>query len=193
MKPLVLLALLSNLLLIFAFALAYSMPRLRPFARRFFRWLAWLNLTLWVAQAGACQFNLTPSGALQALTGVIIPSIEGILPLVAGTASLLLPADATLISTAQGLVAQGLAALEKLLQQYQANPNDKTLAALTDGFNDVHDNLKQLLQAAQVKNNATAAKITLIVNDAQQSLATMESALTAKHSATVAAAGQAPE
>jgi hypothetical protein len=186
MKPLVILALSSNLTLIIGFAVAYSLPRTRPYALRFFRWLAWLNLTLWVAQAGACSFN--PNSALQVLTGVVIPTIEGIIPLAATAASLMLPGEAALITEAQTFTLQGLKALQKLIQEYEASPNDTTLSALNSGFNAVHDNLAQLLQAGQVKDAKTSTKITAIVNAATQDLASIESLFMAKHPQTVAAA-----
>jgi hypothetical protein len=185
MKPLVMFALISNLVLIVAFGFAFACPRTRPTARRFFRWLAWLNLTFWVAQAGACQFNV--GNALSVLTATIIPMIEGLLPLIASATAVLLPAESAAITAAEGIAMTGLQALEKLLQEYEANPNDTTLAAFQDGVNSVHDQLNSLLAAAQVKDAKTAQKITAIVNAAFQSLATIEALIMAKHPQTVAA------
>ena len=169
-----------------AFGIFYFVPKFRPTADRFFRFFAWGWIATGILFMTGCAF--TPNSAVQMISSVIIPMIEGIIPIAAAAASVLLPAESGLITEASTLTTSGLQALKKLIDQYEANPNDTTLAAVNNALNAVHDNLAQLMAAAQVKDAKTAMKLTWIVTAAVQSLATIESLLAAKHPQTVAAA-----
>jgi len=117
--------------------------------------------------------------------GVII---AGILPIVAAAGAILFPGEAAAITAAQGLVAAGVAALEKLVNDYQANPSDTTLAKVTAAMADLQANLTSLEQAAAIKNAGLQKKLLAIITGAYQSLALVEAQMQAKHPAVVAAA-----
>lgn len=114
--------------------------------------------------------------------------ITGILPIVTGVASVLLPGEAIAITAAATIASNGIKAVENLIHGYKAAPGAETLAQVQAGFTDAQANLAQLMAAAQVKDPTTQAKITAIVTAATQSLAAIESSMLAKHPATVASA-----
>lgn len=114
--------------------------------------------------------------------------VLGIIPIAAGLAGALLPAESALITSVATEAANAIKALQKVQSDYKANPSDTTLAKLTAAVTDVQSNLASLESAAQVKDPMSAAKITAIVNAAQLSLAAIESSINAAHPATVAAA-----
>jgi hypothetical protein len=176
-------------LAIAVFGILYASPLKHPRAARFFRCFLWLWIVAGALFCVACAFN--PSTAIQLLTGTIIPLIQGIIPLAASATTILDPAESAAITAAQQIAMSGLNALKPVLQEYENNPNDTTLAAFQDAVNSVHDNLNGLLTAGQVKNVKTQQKITAIVNTAFQSLAGIESMILAKHPQTVAAAAAA--
>ncbi len=131
-----------------------------------------------------CACTVNPSSVVNE----IITIVSGIIPIASGLASVLLPGEAALITEATTLATNGLAALQNVVKEYEANPNDTALAKVQDAFTTVHDNLSQLLAAAQVKDAKTTAKITAIVNGATATLAMLESQVLANHPKTVAAA-----
>ena len=136
----------------------------------------------------ACLFLCACNPATATVVGEIETILLGIIPIVAGAASVLLPAEGPVITAAATLAANAVKAVKTLVAGYHANPTDTTLAQVTAAMNDAHDNLAQLMAAAQVKDPTTAAKLTAIVNAATASLAAVEATLNANHDATVAAA-----
>ena len=135
----------------------------------------------------ACLLTVACAQA-NAVLGEIESIVLGIIPIAAGLAGALLPAESALITAVATEAANGIKTLQKVQSDYKANPSDTTLAKVTAAVTDVQSNLAQLEAAAQVKDPASAAKITAIVNAAQLSLAAVESSINASHPATVAAA-----
>ena len=178
--------LLLNIAVVCTFAILATFPSTRPRALRFFRSFFWLWIIAGALFSIACGF--TPGTALQLLTGTIIPMIQGIIPLIASATAIVDPAEATAITNAQNVAENALTAIQPALKEYESNPNNTTLAAVQDGIDTAHDQLNNLMTAAQVKNAKTKAKITAIVNAAFGSLAVLESMLLQKHPQTVAAA-----
>jgi hypothetical protein len=119
---------------------------------------------------------------------MLIPVIEGILPIIATAGSMVDPPAAAAISAGVNLITAGLNALKKSLDQYQADPNDTTLGKVQAAFADVQTNLQALLAAAAIKNPGLQGKITAIITGVVQSLAVIESAIHANHPKVVAAA-----
>lgn len=149
--------------------------------QRFFKFFFWGFI------ASACLLMCACSQV-----GAVFTELEnivlGIIPIAAGLAGALLPAESALITSVATEAANAIKALQKVQASYQANPSDTTLAKVTAAITDVNQNLAQLMQAAQVKDPTTAAKITAIVQAAQLSLAAVESSINATHASTVAAA-----
>ena len=119
--------------------------------------------------AFACAFNAT-----QAID-TLVPIIDGLVPLVAAAASLLLPAEATAINAAVPIVVNGLNELKSCVDQYNATPNATTLAKVSSVATVVQGNIADLEAAGQVKDPATKAKIGAIVTLAKQTVAAIES------------------
>ena len=135
----------------------------------------------------ACLFLCGCNPATATVVGEIETILLGIIPIAAGAAAVLLPGESAAITAGATLAANAVKAVQKVVADYHSNPSDTALAKVTAAMNDAHDNLAQLLAAAQVKDPTTAQKITGIVNAATASLAAVEATLNANHDATVAA------
>lgn len=138
------------------------------------------NLALLSILAGSILFLAACSpGPVQIIEQIDI-IMSGLIPIVAAAASVLLPQEAAAIEAGATLVQGGLKALGDLVAQYNAAPTDSAFQQVTAAFSDIQKNLKELEDAAQVKDAATRTKINAVVQGASQSLALLEASLTAK-------------
>jgi hypothetical protein len=118
----------------------------------------------------------------------IVTTVEGVIPLVGALLGIagcvgetLLPAESSLIQIGVSVTQNGLKALASTLKSYDANKTAPgSFAVVQAAFNAVHDNIAQLLSAAQVKDPLTAQKLTGAVNGIVSVLSTVELYLVTK-------------
>lgn len=114
--------------------------------------------------------------------------ISGLIPIVAAMGSALLPAEAAAINVGATALEAVIKELSNLVAEYNSNPTETGLQAVTAAFSDIQKNLDALETAAQVKDNASRLKINAIISGAAQSLALIEASLTAKSGTKIATA-----